>query len=608
MKFVYLTAKKYPGSTADHNYIFNLAKAFYKKLGQDFIFTACNTSDTIIPELNLEDIRVPKFIKRTVFIFFWFPWFWFKKLSREYTNTGEKIILFSNDQNLLVVACFWRWVLDLPIIIVADWHLLTETWKDRFVAKNTDLSITTCDKLKKAVLNLNLFSRVTTVYGGVDPDIFSIDYEKDDIRHKLNLPVDKFLVGYVGLFKTMGQEKGIRTMIDALAYLDNNTHMIFVGGKQDEINYYSSYAKDKNLLSKCSFLPIQAFDKVVLYEKAMDILVIPYPDQPHFREYGFPMKVYEYMASNVPIVYTKLDLLEEIISDCAFGIDPDSPTGLGNMISYIKSHYNEARLRTQKAYEKVNKLSWNNKVQDIIIASGIIPNMLTIPNHTLKYILFQRTEFSIYQSYPKLLRVVMNKKFPIYNLAINLEALIFPNRTKKFFSIDMEREIGSLKKYLPNNPKKILDIGCGVAGIDIMLNRHYDNNPVFYLLDKSEVNSKVYYGLEKKAAYYNSLKLAKELLVLNGISADKIYTEEVGEKPIFFDQKFDLVLSLISWGFHYPVSTYLNQVYNLLNSGGTLIIDVRKDSGGEEELRNKFGNLEVIYDARKHRRVLIKKK
>lgn len=38
----------------------------------------------------------------------------------------------------------------------------------------------------------------------------------------------------------------------------------------------------------------------------------------------------------------------------------------------------------------------------------------------------------------------------------------------------------------------------------------------------------------------------------------------------------DLVISLVSWGFHFPVSTYLDQVHDLLREGGRLILDLRK--------------------------------
>lgn len=603
MNFIYLTAKKYPGGTADHNYILNLAEAFYEKLGNDFKMVVCNTDK--VGELPVINIKVPGLIKRTGYFFFWIPYYALFKLR------DDKTIFFSNDQNLLALLIFWRKIIGLSYNIVADWHLLTETWKDKYIARNADLSIATSNKLNKAVIDIAPLARVQTVFGGVSTKEYQKLRDVKSYRDRLGLPADKFLIGYVGLFRTMGKEKGIKIMIDSLSHLGDDCMMIFVGGKNDEIEYYKQYAMEKKVIDKCVFLPIQPFSKVVLYEQVMNILVIPYPDSPHFRRYGFPMKIYEYMASGVPIVYTKLDLLEEIVSDCAYGVEADNSLELSKVFKHIQSNYQEAKSIASLALDKVYNLDWENKAKSIVSASAIIPDMLIIPNKALSYILFQRTEFSIYQSYPKLLRIVMNRRLPIYNMAIKLEALLLSDRTKRLFSLDMQKEIDIIRQYLPSEPKKILDIGCGVAGIDIMLNKHYlekSINPKFYLLDKTQVNSKVYYGFEKQAAYYNSLDIAKELLIFNGIVEDHVYLQEVSDKRIFPDSRFDLVISLISWGFHYPVSTYLDQVYDLLNVDGRLIIDVRKESDGEELLESKFGSIEVIYEARKHRRILAIKK
>ena len=160
--------------------------------------------------------------------------------------------------------------------------------------------------------------------------------------------------------------------------------------------------------------------------------------------------------------------------------------------------------------------------------------------------------------------------------------------------------------------RAILDIGCGVAGIDAMLARHYaqlGKHIDFYFLDKTEINEKVYYGLEKTASYYNSLDVARNLVSANGVESKRIHTQEVSGSPIFPGTQFDVVISLISWGFHYPVETYLNEVNTLLKPGGKLIIDIRKGTGGNKQLEAKFITTATrIADAQKHERFLIEKK
>jgi hypothetical protein len=59
----------------------------------------------------------------------------------------------------------------------------------------------------------------------------------------------------------------------------------------------------------------------------------------------------------------------------------------------------------------------------------------------------------------------------------------------------------------------------------------------------------------------------------------------------------------MTWGFHFPVETYLDRVHELLNENGSLIIDVRKGSGGLERLSQRFERCDIIQDARNRVRV-----
>ena len=172
---------------------------------------------------------------------------------------------------------------------------------------------------------------------------------------------------------------------------------------------------------------------------------------------------------------------------------------------------------------------------------------------------------------------------------------------------DMEREYRSMKEFLPDNCSRILDIGCGIAGIDIFLNEHYSNRSVdFYLLDKNEIEERVYYMYEEKGAFYNSLDLAKSTLVINGVEENHVHLIEAADNnDINMDKSVDFVLSLISWGFHYPVGVYLDKVYDLLVEEGVLILDIRKNTDGLDLLNQKFGNHKVVNETSKFCRVCV---
>lgn len=237
---------------------------------------------------------------------------------------------------------------------------------------------------------------------------------------------------------------------------------------------------------------------------------------------------------------------------------------------------------------------------------------IKIPDGSEKYVLFQRTEY-LYMTrsanlFIKSLYRILSRLIS-FNWYVRLEAILFPARIALLYSQDMEKEYTTLKDFLPNSVENILDIGCGVGGIDVFLYRHYNANINIYLLDKSAVDKKVFYFFEQTGSFYNSLHLAQELLILNGVDKTKIHTQEVTDKnKILFQENFGLIISLISWGFHYPVSTYLDEVYNKLKTGGILIIDVRKDTGGGELLKKKFGSISIVLDEEKYQRVLAIKK
>jgi SAM-dependent methyltransferase len=216
---------------------------------------------------------------------------------------------------------------------------------------------------------------------------------------------------------------------------------------------------------------------------------------------------------------------------------------------------------------------------------------IKIPDAAVPFILFQRTAYiRLIHSLPYR---ALNKLSPgaFYKLAVFLESKLRNQGIKAQYDADMQQEYLSLKDALPQSCHSMLDIGCGIAGIDVLLGRHYGPGVDIYLLDKSKVEDEVFYLFNNRGAFYNSLETATETLVGNGIPAQKIHALEANaENTIPEDAKFDLIFSLISWGFHYPVSTYLDQVYTRLAEGGSLIVDVRRGTGGFEEIQARFGN------------------
>jgi len=112
-----------------------------------------------------------------------------------------------------------------------------------------------------------------------------------------------------------------------------------------------------------------------------------------------------------------------------------------------------------------------------------------------------------------------------------------------------------IEPFLPKDVNTILDIGCGLAGIDVFLRERYPNATIML---KDGDGMEVFYGWNERCKFYNSILATEEFLKANGVEA----FWHCGE------MKADLVISLYSWGFHYPLSTY--------DVSGYIIADLRK--------------------------------
>ena len=203
---------------------------------------------------------------------------------------------------------------------------------------------------------------------GVDLEFFnSVNQSKEDIRIELDLPPNDFLVGYVGKFKTLGMEKGIKTMIEALPLLDKDTKMVFVGGEESEIKEYKNLANRLNVSAQCLFINHQLYLKVVKYMKAMDTLVLPFPNLPHYAFYASPLKLFEYMASGRPIIASDLPSLREILNDKnALFFKPGDRDALARAVKMLKSSQMLGYHLSQQALADVKKFTWIKRAENII--------------------------------------------------------------------------------------------------------------------------------------------------------------------------------------------------------------------------------------------------
>ncbi|MCQ9378579.1 hypothetical protein [Methyloversatilis sp. XJ19-49] len=161
----------------------------------------------------------------------------------------------------------------------------------------------------------------------------------------------------------------------------------------------------------------------------------------------------------------------------------------------------------------------------------------------------------------------------------------------------------AIKSCLPATCRSILDIGCGIGLIDLLLYRCCGaEKPVIYLFDKSVDLSSIQTaptGFNQTYVFTASLEVTAEFLALNGVAPGDLRLCEVGNWSIAACRPVDFVFSRKSWGFHYPVSEYVDDVADSLSDDGVVVTDVRLGQGGERLLLERFTDVRPLQEAAK---------
>lgn len=218
-----------------------------------------------------------------------------------------------------------------------------------------------------------------------------------------------------------------------------------------------------------------------------------------------------------------------------------------------------------------------------------------------EFVLFQRTNYL-----PKMKLSFLERLLDKLKFQNNYKNFVkkFAEESKEDIDKQYSETMDSLSKFIFNNLTSnvgsILDIGCGIGGVDVYL-YHLLNKPKIHLLDENKVERKIWYMFEKNGAFYNSLNLSKEILIRNNVRSQDInliIAPKSGNINLI-KKSIDLVISNISWGYHYPVEVYIDSVSEVLSDKGCLIIDIRKNTGGEEKLK-KYFKISPIKDTNKY--------
>jgi len=196
-------------------------------------------------------------------------------------------------------------------------------------------------------------SNMVVAHDAVDLDRFKIDISKEEARDMLNLPQSKKIAVYVGSVKVV---KGVDIISRNAKYFPEILFLIV--GKVDS----SFGAEDSDNLK---FIGQINNDLVPVYLTAADFLILPHPDTIQSQS---PMKLFEYMAVNRPIISSKLDNIMEVLNQSEnLFFKPDSDDDYKRAIKYFIDNLSDIDINNDL---EIKNYTW--EYRGIVISSILI--------------------------------------------------------------------------------------------------------------------------------------------------------------------------------------------------------------------------------------------
>jgi len=185
-----------------------------------------------------------------------------------------------------------------------------------------------------------------------------------DLKMKLGLPQDKWIVAYVGQLWSWKKPEFI---IDAFRFIeDDDIVLLFVGGSEQDIRRLREYARQmkvRNVIFKGFVKPAI----VPKFLKAADCLVHYTPSRGLLKSYS-PLKIFEYMAAGKPILAPRQPWIEEVLKDGenALLFDENSPRDLAEKIKLLRRDRELAERISRNAKLESSKYTYEKRAERLI--------------------------------------------------------------------------------------------------------------------------------------------------------------------------------------------------------------------------------------------------
>ncbi len=207
---------------------------------------------------------------------------------------------YSRDYPVLLLLALFGFK---PVAEIHNFHSRRPRWHMRYIFENSKKIVVNAEGTRDEILKYYPIppSKILVAQNGVDVEFFNVKESQEEARRHLLVPLHKTVISYVGRLETIGQEKGVGDLVEAFKLVHKNypdSVLYIIGGPGD---YVDKYRKQAGGYPDIVFTGQVEYRQIPYYLRAVDIVVIPFPDTQQYRT-ASPIKLFEFLAAGKAIV------------------------------------------------------------------------------------------------------------------------------------------------------------------------------------------------------------------------------------------------------------------------------------------------------------------
>ena len=212
-------------------------------------------------------------------------------------------------------------------------------------------------------------ARVIVAHDGIRRARFEHIPDQEVARQQVGWPQEAFIVGYLGRLHTIGLDKGVGTLVEALAS-NEGACLALVGGPDEMAESLRRKWLALGLLpERFLYAGHVAPDEASRYLSAFDVCAMPHPPTAQFSRYTSPLKLFEYMAAGRAIVASDLPAWSDVVTDGETAVlaPPDDVRAWSEAIGRLRLDRDLRARLGQRAREKaLEDYTWDVRAERIL--------------------------------------------------------------------------------------------------------------------------------------------------------------------------------------------------------------------------------------------------